>query len=71
MFIGKQNLIYLALFISICVIIFFVYVTFWRNHEKKLKEEFRTSVDLINLIPEEIKIQIIKKITEVEEKEEK
>lgn len=69
-FLAYEYLVYLALFISIIVIVFVIYLIFWQNFEKRLKEEFRISVDLINLIPEEIKIQIIKKIIEEEEKAE-
>ena len=38
------------------------------GYEEKLKNLLKTSVDLIKLIPDEIKKEIVKKLTEEEEK---
>jgi hypothetical protein len=47
-----------------------MYCLVWKSYEEQLKELLKTSVDLINLIPEEIKYQIVQRINEDEEKKE-
>jgi hypothetical protein len=42
----------------------------WKSYEERLKSLLKTSVDLIKLIPEEIKREIVKKLNEEEEKNE-
>jgi hypothetical protein len=42
----------------------------WKSYEENLKDLLKTSVDLINLIPEEIKHQIVQKLNEEENKNE-
>ena len=51
---------------STVLLVFFIlyYLIVWRIYEEKLKSLFKKSVDLINLIPQEIKILIIEKLNE-------
>jgi hypothetical protein len=45
-----------------------LYCLVWKSYEENLKQLLKTSVDLINLIPEEIKYQIVTKLNEEENK---
>ena len=47
-----------------------MYFLVWKGYEDKLKTLLKTSVDLIKLIPDEIKREIVKKLNEEEEKNE-
>ena len=47
-----------------------LYCLVWKSYEENLKQLLKTSVDLINLIPEEIKYQIVQKLNEEENKNE-
>lgn len=49
-----------------CVVL--LYCLVWKSYEENLKDLLKTSVDLINLIPEEIKHQIVQKLNEEENK---
>jgi hypothetical protein len=43
----------------------------WKTVEDRLEMYLKSSIDLINLIPEEIKCQMIIKLNEEEQKEKK
>jgi hypothetical protein len=66
-FIDQTNLVILSTFIVLIVIILIVYFLIWKSFEENLKELLKTSVDLINLIPESIKYIIVQKINEEDE----
>ena len=57
-------------YIVLLVIVIVIYFLVWKSYEEKLKTLLKTSVDLIKLIPDEIKREIVKKLNEEEEKNE-
>lgn len=61
------KLIMISLELIICVILIFVYLVLWRRYENKIIESLNTSVQLLNLLPNELKAQIIKHISTEEE----
>ena len=64
----KIDLIIDSAFILLIFIVIIIYFILWKGYEEKLKNLLKTSVDLIKLIPDEIKKEIVKKLTEEEEK---
>jgi uncharacterized protein YneF (UPF0154 family) len=66
-FIDQTNLVILSTYIVLIVTILIVYFLVWKSFEENLKELLKTSVDLINLIPESIKYIIVQKINEEDE----
>lgn len=66
-FIDQTNLVILSTYIVLIVVILIVYFLIWKSFEENLKELLKTSVDLINLIPESIKYIIVQKINEEDE----
>ena len=60
----KSKVIYIIVFIFLIVIISLYYFIIWKTYEEKLNILLKGSSDLINLIPQEIKIIIIEKINE-------
>jgi hypothetical protein len=66
-FIDQTNLVILSTYIVLIVTILIVYFLIWKSFEENLKELLKTSVDLINLIPESIKYIIVQKINEEDE----
>ena len=65
------ELIVTALFIVFLFVLIVVYLLVWKTIEDKLEVYLKSSIDLINLIPEEIKFQMIIKLNEEEQKENK
>ena len=63
-FISNCQLIYLVLFILMLVILILLYCIIWKSFLEKLNALLKRSMDLINLIPEEIKLIIIQKLNE-------
>ena len=57
-------------FIVLITFILIIYLLVWKSYEENLKNLLKTSVDLIKLIPDEIKKEIVKKLNEEEEKSE-
>ncbi len=49
------------------VVIIVMYFLVWKSFEDNLNDLLKTSVDLINLIPETIKCAIVQKINEDED----
>ena len=68
---GNIELLVTALFIVFLVVLIVVYSIVWKTIEDKLDIYLKSSIDLINLIPEEIKYQMIIKLNEEEQKENK
>ena len=66
-YIDQKDLVVLSTFIVLIVTILVVYFLIWKSFEDNLKELLKTSVDLINLIPESIKYIIVQKINEEDE----
>jgi hypothetical protein len=68
----KDNTILIldSTYIVLLVIVIVMYFLVWKGYEDKLKTLLKTSVDLIKLIPDEIKREIVKKLNEEEEKNE-
>ena len=66
----KMDLVLDTTFIVLIIIIIIIYFLVWKGYEEKLKTLLKTSVDLIKLIPDEIKKEIVKKLNEEEEKSE-
>ena len=63
-YVNKMRLIHITIFIILIIIIIFAYCIVWKNYEHKLKSMLDKSFNLINLIPEEIKYMIIRKLNE-------
>ena len=61
---NKSSIYFIVFFISLIVIDILVYSIIWRTYEEKLKLLLKGSIDLINLIPLEIKNIIIEKLNE-------
>ena len=61
---NKTKLNYIILFICLIIIIILYYSIIWKINEQKLIVLLKGSVDLINLIPQEIKNIIIEKLNE-------
>ena len=67
-FIDEIKLINVSTFIVLLCCVILLYCLVWKSYEENLKQLLKTSVDLINLIPEEIKYQIVQKLNEEENK---
>ena len=63
-YVNRIMLIHITIFIILAIIIIFAYCIVWKNYENKLKVMLKRSVNLINLIPEEIKYMIVTKLNE-------
>ena len=61
---NKSSLFFIIFFIILIVVDILVYSILWRTYEEKLKFLLKGSIDLINLIPLEIKNIIIEKLNE-------
>ena len=61
---NKTKLIYIIFFICLIVEVVIYYCIIWKMNEQKLNFLLKGSVELINLIPQEIKNIIIEKINE-------
>ena len=60
-------LLCLSLFISFLIAAIVIYVLIWKNLEFQLEKYLINSIDLINLIPEKIKEDLVIKINEDKE----
>ena len=69
-FISQIKLVNVSTFIVLICSVILLYCLVWKSYEENLKQLLKTSVDLINLIPEEIKYQIVQKLNEEENKNE-
>jgi cell division protein YceG involved in septum cleavage len=67
-FIKTSKVINISTFIVVICCVVLLYCLVWKSYEENLKDLLKTSVDLINLIPEEIKHQIVQKLNEEENK---
>lgn len=63
----EVQLIEITVFIILLVCSILLYCLVWKNYEERLKTILKTSVDLINLIPEEIKDSIVECLNKEEE----
>ena len=63
-FLSRTKFLYIICFILIIIIIILYYCIIWKTYENQLKNLLKESTDLINLIPQEIKNVIIKKLNE-------
>ena len=61
---SKSTMYFIIFFICLIVICIIFYTIIWRIYEEKLIVLLKESVDLINLIPQEIKNVIIEKLNE-------
>ena len=61
---SKTKLNYIIVFVCLIIIIILYYSIIWKMEEQKLIVLLKGSVDLINLIPQEIKNIIIEKLNE-------
>ena len=61
---NKTKLNYIIFFVCLLVIVIIYYCIIWKMSEEKLNVLLKSSADLINLIPQEIKNIIIEKINE-------
>ena len=61
---SDTNLIYIIIFICLIFLIVFYYLIIWKLIEQKLGIILKNSIDLINLIPQEIKNIIVEKLNE-------
>ena len=61
---NKSSIFFIVFFICLIVLDILVYSIIWRSYEEKLKLLLKESIDLINLIPLEIKNIIIEKLNE-------
>ena len=69
-YISQIKLVNVSTFIVLLCCVILLYCLVWKSYEENLKQLLKTSVDLINLIPEEIKFQIVQKLNEEENKNE-
>ena len=69
-YVKDSKLVNISTFIVVLCCIVLLYCLVWKSYEENLKTLLKTSVDLINLIPEEIKYQIVQKLNEEENKNE-
>ena len=67
-YIRNEQLTQICCVICMGFLLIIVYIFFWRRYEETLKESLQTSVQLLNLLPFELKRQIIKNIL-IEEEE--
>ena len=67
-YINQIKLVNVSTFIALLCSVILLYCLVWKSYEENLKQLLKTSVDLINLIPEEIKYQIVTKLNEEENK---
>ena len=63
-FLNKARLVQVSLFIVIIVIFILSYFIVWKSYEESLSVLLQRSFDLIKLIPEEIKYNIVNKLNE-------
>ena len=63
-YVNQSILNYIIIFISLIFLAILAYFIIWKYYEEKLKLLLKGSVDLINLIPEEIKNIIAEKLNE-------
>ena len=61
---SKSSIYFIIFFICLIVICIIFYTIIWRIYEEKLIVLLKESIDLINLIPQEIKNVIIEKLNE-------
>ena len=61
---SSSKFIYIILFICLMVLVILYYCIIWKSYEKKMGILLKESVNLINLIPQEIKNLIIEKLNE-------
>ena len=66
----KTYLILDSTYIVLLVVVIVIYFLVWKGYEEKLNTLLKTSVDLIKLIPDEIKREIVKKLNEEDERNE-
>ena len=69
--INNIKVIITSTFILFLVIGIILYFLIWKKIEYKMEKYLQSSIDLINLIPEEIKFQILVKLNEEEQRENK
>ena len=69
-YLKRSKLINVSTFVVILGCVILLYCLVWKSYEENLKDLLKTSVDLINLIPEEIKYAIVQKLNEEENKNE-
>ena len=58
------QVVYISLFTLIIIVYTLMYLIVWKSYEEKLHILLKKSVDLINLIPKEIKNIIVSKLNE-------
>ena len=63
-YVENVKLIEITLYLCFALILVFCYLIFWKNYERKLNESLKVSLQLLNLLPYEIKYQIAKNIEE-------
>lgn len=66
-YIDNTQLTQICCVICMSFLLIVVYIFFWRRYEETLTESLKTSVQLLNLLPIELKRQIIKNILSEEE----
>ena len=69
-YVNSTKLVNVSTFVVVLAAVICCYCLIWKSYEETLKNLLKTSVDLINLIPEEIKYQIVMKLNEEENKNE-
>jgi len=68
-YVDKQKLLLLICIICIGILTCVVYVFFWKNLERKLEDQLITSLELLNLLPDELKNQIVTELNKEGEEE--
>ncbi len=63
-----QKLFNIYAFIIILILLIIYYLFFWRNYERDLKEKLINSLELLNLLPSEIKLKMVDKLKEEEDR---
>jgi hypothetical protein len=65
-FVNNVKVINISTYVVLLCLVLILYCLVWRSYEASLSVLLKTSVDLITLIPEEIKYQIVVQLNEEE-----
>ena len=63
----NQKLFHIYSFVILLTLLVIYYLFFWKNCERELKEKLFNSLELLNLLPGELKIKMVDKLKEEED----
>jgi len=68
-YIDTQKMFHLICIICTIIITIIIYAFFWKNMERKLEDKLITSLELLNLLPDDLKNQIVSELNKEDEDE--